>query len=170
MQVIIIELWIISVLVHWKLINEMYIASPMCITLAFVRRLRNLTMMGLGLTTSDSPCFGTVATSFPTRWETSMSSGESGGRIFIRLLQRSESLSSVVPGVSSGMPNTRTDSRRLCCSRASAWSRRSRTSRRSVVISSSLRATVACKVPTACWRSSTVCCRTLVTGSSLLKK
>ena len=80
----------------------------------------------------------------------------------MRWLRRSRSLLSIACGVLPGTPNTRTEACILCCLR------RSSTSRRSPSIYPSLRATVACRAPTACSRSCTACCNAVVTRSNLL--
>ena len=132
-------------------------------TRALVRLLTNFTIMGLGFTTAVvSPPLDCkrAASILSTQCDTSISSCVRGGFSCMAWLQRFSSFWSVVPGVSSGMPNTRIDAQRLCCSRSSAHAFKSR--RRP----SSFRLIEVCSDPTLRWKSFTVSWRTWVTGSN----
>ena len=115
-----------------------------CIPLAVAREAQLL----IELTTlpQTNPNICDLAIVLPVRWETSMSSEESGGRIFIRLLQRSKEFIvgrawCVLRGAKP--PNSCTPT--VLCSRSSAW--RSRTvCYRAPVTSSSLLFMVGCKI------------------------
>ena len=92
-------------------------------TLVLDLLLTNFTSRGLGGGGAPSSPIGLTC---PTRCETAISSRDSGGCSFIRLLTGSSTLSSVDPGVVSDRPKTlKIDSRLPCCSRSSTvtWRR-----------------------------------------------